>query len=340
MAYSLRGLTLAALLAFGTACLSPDGTLRTTGNDAGSNSSTLTAASGVRAARIIFKQANPSGSFSAPSAAGTVNTPGSGLQATRIFNADGSLLADSGPSDDSWPNWISSVEIGISGSNNTAATNADCARFAATNEENSLCDPNGDGTYDVKCGANASLFRVSEYDCVSSGSTIQDGNGGPSDGVYIRVVFDRNTSYLAAHENVMITLEYSAAFLNPAPSAPTSCFTNGIFDPTSTTCADFGWQIFLKHGTSEVVQPFFTLVPPSFASLDSANNRLGAGVSSKQLVIPLASDSTLDTVQISRIKGMSSGASGYTKCKDPASSAANSALCVGTVFYSMTLFRI
>lgn len=293
-------------------------------------------ASQPQAAKFIFRQSNPSGSFNAPAAGGTVPGAGSGHPAIRVFNADGSLMADGGPSDEDWPQWITRMEIGISGANNTAATNADCARFATAADAAAVCDFDLDATADQPCGAPSGLFRVSERDCVVGGAaTIRTGDGTSSDGVYIRVALNRSTDYLESGENLLVVFEYAASALNPAPSNPTQCFVGGIFSPTNTNCSDMSWQLYLKAASSSLVQPYMLFVPPAFASVDTTNNRGGSGVSTKQFIVPLASDSTITEFQLSRIRAIPIGAPNFnTACVQ------NSALCVGMVFYSMTIFRM
>ena len=303
----------------------------------------VTPASGAMAAKIIFKQANPSGSFNEPSSSGTKPTPGSGHQAVRIFNADGSLLAEQEDDDDedsNWPNWLEYVEIGISGGNNTSATDADCAKFSG-NEESSECDWNNntvlpdlptDDADAGECGGEEGYYRVSEFDCFQG--DLKKGNGGPDDGVYIRASFSRDTEHLASYENILVTLEYSASVINPAPSDPTSCFSGGVFSPTSTDCSDMSWQIFMKHEEDDIVNPFMLLVPPAFASVDATTNRGGSGIGTKQFILPLAGDSNITTLQISRITAKDDITDFEEICVD------NSPNCLGIIFYSMTFYRI
>ncbi len=303
-----------------------------------SSSASYTPAAGARAAKIIFKQHNPAGSFDAPNATGTAPVPASGHSATRVFNADGSLLAAS-PSAGTWPKWIYKVEIGISGSSNTAATNVNCARFAANNEDtDNKCEPTASGSGSIDCGAASGLFRVSEYDCTKSPSAT-NGNGGPNDGVYFRVYFNR--SQLSASENVLAVLEYASSVLNPAPAQPTSCFSGGIFTPTSANCSDMTWQIYLKHNEYEIVQPYLMLVPPAFGHVNADLNTLGSGVSTKQFFLPLAGDANLTVAQVSRIRALPNTTTDFQNICDPdLDGIGNSPLCVGMILYSLTLVRI
>src|SRR6185369_13037123 len=103
------------------------------------------------------------------------------------------------------------------------------------------------------CGASSGFYRVSEYDCANESTST--GSGSTSDPVYIRATFSRDTTYLGAYENILAVVEYSSAYLDPAPANPSACVSGGVFDPTNTNCSDFSWQAFLKHGISEIVQP-------------------------------------------------------------------------------------
>ncbi len=297
---------------------------------------TLGPAPGPRAAKFIFKQTSPSGSFDAPSVGGTVAGPGTGHPATRVFNSDGSLLA-SGTTSSSWPKWITSFEIGISGANNLSALNPDCARFAGAGESASQCrfDGRSSGGVLTPCGASAGLFRVSEYDCLQTTPT--DGNGGPSDGIYIRATFSRDSSVLGTAENILAVIEYAASALNPAPQSPVSCFSGGVLTPEA--CADMAWKIYLKHNATEIVQPFLLLVPPTFAAVNTTANTGGSGVSTRQFYIPLAADGALTVFQLSRIKALTPTPAFNTICSNGVLPA-NSALCVGMIFYSVTFYRI
>ena len=248
-------------------------------------------------------------------------------------------MASGGKSASGWPKWLTGFEIGISGSNNAAATNANCARFAASDEDTeTLCNwDRATGTASTSCGAPGSLFRVSEFDC--GRDTITTGTGGGSDGVYFRATFSRDTAYLSAWENILVVLEYASATLHGSPAKPTSCFTRGYFDPSQTDCSDMSWQIFMKHSASEVVQPFLLLTPPALGTVDATNNRGGANPGTKQFIMPFATDGNLNTLQISRIRALANdGATGsyYTTCNG-ASNPSNSALCMGMVLYALTV---
>ena len=338
---------LLALLAGSLAgCLSTTVPVTSPSSSVSSTSSSLsifTPAAGPRAAKILFKATNPQGSFDpVGSADGTVPKAGSGYPAHRVFNADGSLLAQGGYSSPSWPKWLTSFEVGLSGGVNSASHNPDCARFAVGDEDaNTTCDfDRNPDTPGRSCGASQGLFRVSEYDC-TRGTGTKDGNGSGNDGVYLRATFSRDPSILNASENILAVLEYTASSLNPPPSNPTQCFKGGFFSPSQPGCSDLNWQIYIKHSSGELVQPFLMLAPPSIY-VNTAANSGGSGVSTKQFIIPLGGDPNLTTLQISRIKALNNGGpdSDFGKVCNGANTPANSALCVGMVFYSITFFRI
>jgi hypothetical protein len=340
-----RAPLLATLLSiFGTGCIGGSVNLQTS-SSSGSSSSTSTSTSvpsGARAARIIFKNSFPGGSFDAASSTGTPVTPGSGHRASRVFNADGSLLAQ-GTTSSSWPGWLTGVEIGISGTDNSSATDPNCARFASSGEQTSGSARCNFGAGNVNCGGAAGVFRVSEYDCVAGGTV--NGNGGPNDGVYIRAYFSRDTSKLGASENILAVLEYSAAGLRASSTTPSSCFSGGSFTPNQANCSDFVWNVYLKRNAFEVVQPYLLLAPPVHGIADFSADRGPAGVGTRQFIIPLAADSTVNTVQISRVWGMPlttsiDGRTFSAICDADGDGDGNSPHCVGMVLYSLTFFRM
>lgn len=309
-------------------------------------SPTASAAPGVRAVKIIFQKA-AGGSFDTPPAGGTPPVPGSGLQAIRLFNADGTVLASSGSSGSGWPAWLAGFEIGISGGVNTAAKNPACANFASSSEGTNLSCDFGGGAASSPCGAPPGQFRVSEVDCSVGAPAASNGNGGGSDGVYIRASFNRSTSALGANENILAVLEYASSALNPAPSNPTACFTGGGF--SAEACSDFVWRTYLKHSTTELVQPYLMLVPPMFSSVLVTNipsplvgpQASGTGLATKQIFLPLAGDSGLTVFQISRTQSNFPNPNTLkTYCAPNGNLPGNSPLCAGMVFYSLTLYRI
>jgi hypothetical protein len=307
-----------------------------------SSSATVAVAGGVKAAKIIFTNAS-SGSFDTPAGGGTTNTTGVGHPASRLFNPDNTLLATAGSS--SWPAWITSVEIGISGANNTAAQNGDCARFAATGEDtatNCRWDNTG-GAANAVCGSSANLYRVSEFDCLN-GTAASTGTGAATDGVFIRVTFDRTQTSLGTSENVMAVLEYAASGLNTAaPGGPANCFVGGVFTPTNAGCADMVWQMFLKPTASSAPAPYMMMIPPLGATVDLTRNLGGGGVTTRQFILPMAANPTTTIMQISRIGSSLDPTTGTTfqkVCDSDGTIPSNSPFCVGVVFYSMTLYRI
>jgi len=320
----------------------------TTSSVTDSSSSATAIASGARAAKIIFKESSTSGSFNSAPSNGTKNSPGNGHQAVRIFNADNSLLASGGPTASAWPKWITGVEVGISGPSNGGSSNRDCTRFSDTSEATSTtCDvdqSNGNAS-NIPCGAADGYLRVAEYECTRAATLTSDGNGGPNDGVYIRVGLSRGTAYFGSSENLMGVLEYSANSLNSGAVDPQNCIQNGLFNPANRGCADQVYQLFIKHNAYEVVQPFLMIAPPSINFVDKTLKKMGGGVGTKQFMIPLASDSDLKVIQISRIRALENSETDGDDFTDYCTSdgqgaTTSSALCVGMVFYSLTLYRM
>jgi hypothetical protein len=300
-----------------------------------------------RAAKIIFRQAYPLGSFDAPSTSGTVPAAGFGHKISRVFNPDGSLLSQ-GPSEGAskaatWPNWLESVEVGVSGPSNTAAVNPACARFSDTTEATDNHCNFGSGA--VACGAPAGLYRVSDYDCLKgiAAADIKDGNGGPGDGVYIRARFNR--AALGSTENILAVFEYVAAtYNNPSsgtPTSPTACLQGGQFTPEN--CTELTWKTYLKHNVSEIVQPFQMLVPPTQNFVTGNTN--GVNPTTRQFILPLAQDTSLSVFQISRVRSRldTTAATVMTACAGSSmapASPANSPLCSGMIFHSLTFYRM
>ena len=315
---------------------------------------------GARAIKILF-QLGAGGSFDNPTggtSGGTAATPGSGLQAARVFNPDGSQLNTGAPGTSGWPGWLSSFEVGISGASNASAPYSYCANFAnfdvAAPAENTLSNcfigPAGSVTAS-QCGAPSGMFRVSEVDCSLGPSATAAGSGGPNDGVYFRAVFNRNSNYIASTENILVVMEYFASTLNPAPANPTQCFTSGKFTPEA--CSDFVWKAYIKHSVSEFVQPYLVLVPPTFSSIltpgTTGPQNSGTGIATKQFFIPLAGDQNLTVLQVSRTQSnfsgspATSGTAAYNLlhyCTAAAAVPGKSPLCSGMIFYSITFFRM
>jgi hypothetical protein len=330
----------------------------TSTNTGTSTSSTLT---GIRATQVIFQSASSvGGSFNSlltqGNSQGTVPLPGRGHPAVRVFNSDGSFQGSINPTtgvtQGSWPAWLSSFEVGVSGPANTASLNPNCATFAGNSEatsQNCFLGPTA-SPVPSQCGAPLGQFRISEVDCsIPSGGTpaTATGSGGPADGVYLRAVFNR--AYLGANENILAVIQYSSSALDPAPANPSTCFLGGKFSPES--CSDFVWKVFLKHSANETALPFMLFVPPTFSSvLGTAQvpaSTSGMGIAAKQFILPLASDPTLSVFQISRIQSAFPGngvslikACTATNTPPTVNSPGNSPLCAGVVFYTITFYRV
>jgi hypothetical protein len=307
--------------------------------------SAQTLPSSVRVARIIFQQ--NSGSFDSPTSAGTPVGVGNGLQAMRVYDAQNNLIASGGPTGSSnWPTWLQSFEIGVTGSNNTHATNPNCARFASNSgtEQAQQCVFNGVNT---ACGATGNQFRVSEADCAVTQPV--PGQGNDQDGVYFRAFFNRNTSILGATENILAVVEYTASSFNGGPQNPSTCFTGTGTGFAPENCSDFTWKMFLKHYPTEATQPYMMLVPPTpYYVNGSGITASGASTTTKQFFIPLAGDAGLTEVQFSRIVSgtpvLNSGNAAFEAACAPNGTSgaygASTPLCAGMVFSSITFFRI
>lgn len=321
-------------------CLTPGATTATNATTTGRVSgTTLTYPTGARAVKIVFADGSAghatTGSFDSPTAGG------GSLDAVRLYTTNDALLAN-GRTSSSWPKWLSGVTVGISGASNTAATHADCARFGAAGEDTaSKCDFNGDGVHEANCGGPANYYRVSEYDCAAGGITTGVGNS--SDGVFIRVTFNRDSANLATHENIMVLMDYTASSLNGPPADPTNCLTAGVFDPTNPNCADHTWQMFLLTKGTDTYSPFVTVAPPSFGWVNTTTGTGGGIRMTRQFILPLSGSTATTIMQLSRMKGLAVGATNYSRCIDTTNTptgSANSPLCNGMIFYSMTLFRL
>ena len=294
---------------------------------------------GPSSATILFQATNPGGSFNSPDYSnGTTNAVGSGLQAQRVFNTNGTLLSSGGYGSANWPLWLKSFEIGISGQSNSASSNSSCATFASSQEaQNQTCNlPNGTKT----CGAPPAQFRISEADCVlgtpASANTVP---GSSTDGIYMRATFDRSQFY--TWENLMMVIQYTASALNPSPTSPTSCFNGGKFTPEA--CSDYVWNVYAKHLNSEIPLPFLMLIPPTSISVlpNVTGSGAGSNPNTRQIIFPFASDQNLKIVQLSRIAGAPSTSSLNTICTGSGiSNGGNSPLCSGVVFYSVSLFKL
>ncbi|OFZ19079.1 MAG: hypothetical protein A2X94_10025 [Bdellovibrionales bacterium GWB1_55_8] len=299
-------------------------------------SPTVSESSNARAVKVLFKTPtfdNPSGSFDTPSGLSGMTT-----KAVRLYKPDGELLASTG--DATWPGWLVDVEVGISGSNNSAATNANCARFATADDAaNGKCYKTPAADADAfDCSAPEGYYRVSEVDCLSD--TIREGDGTAGDGVTIRATFNRDTTRLGSAENVMAIVEYSASALS-VPNEASPCFTKGRF--SAEACSDLTWKAFLRSSTAETgVAPFLMLVPPSVGVVNRTDKKAGSGMSTKKIILPLAADPTLQVFQLSRIRSrLTKNDKTLTEvCRKNDTTAGNSPLCAGLILYSITFYRI
>ncbi len=293
------------------------------------------------AAKIIFQQST-GGSFdslqSQGTTQGTVPNPGSGHPAKRIFNPDNTLQGsmDNSGKQTNWPSWLSSFEIGISGPQNTSATQPNCATFAGNTEATTSNCQIGSPPVQTQCGAPLGQFRVSEVDCSIPNSATAAGTGGPTDGIYLRAILNRNN--MGSTENLLLVLEYAASSLNPAPANPMACWSNGNFLPEN--CSDFVWRAYIKHGTSEVVMPYLLLIPPTLGSVLSPGYASGTQVSAKQFLLPLAPDPNLNVIQISRTQSHFTNLPLLQSTCASSGMPGNTPLCAGVVFHSLTLYRI
>lgn len=316
---------------------------------------TNTSTSNIRSAKVIFRAGfGTGGSFDQPSATGTTNTVGSGFVPKRIFYPDNTLLASAGPGGLGWPVWLKSFEMGISGSSNTSSPYLYCARFADQNESSDKnCRLTGSSSTSgaSNCGVPVGQFRVSEVDCsigdgASSSTRTQDGNGGPTDGVYIRAQFDRTTTSLGSSENILVNIEYSVSALNPPSINPSLCFNSQTGALSAEQCTDFVWRAYLKNSPQDVTQPFLLFVPPTYSSIignanTSNSPASGVGILTKQFVLPLASNPNLTTFQLSRVTSRFPSLSDLKNyCTYSGSTPGNSPFCSGLIIYSMTFFRI
>jgi hypothetical protein len=271
------------------------------------------------------------GSFPAPSGTGGVTS------ATRLLKPDHSVLATGGPSADAWPKWIKNIQLGTSGSSTAGDNN--CARFSASGES-ATCTVNGEPR---SCGVS-DYYRVSEYDC--NGNSALNGSGISTDRVFIRVEFDRDPTRLAIHENVLLTLQYAASVAHREPRDPSQCFDGGAFNPSNDYCSDMSWAFYLRGSATSNPAPFLFLVPTATNQVSLAEKTLGTAIATKQFIIPLASDTALTTLQISRQRAVSrsggpiSGTAATSNQILEHVCVTNSPFCMGMVFYSMTLTRM
>ena len=209
------------------------------------------------------------------------------------------------------PDWLLNFSVGTSNSH------AECAKFGRASQ---TCDADGQtATTDdgFECGLpqNFGWFNVSEYDC-------EDLPGEKNGEVFINIDLDRKK--LASYENLLMVVEYIASAVNAAPSDPAACFTNGVFNAANSNCTDLNWQIYLGPNA---INPFYMLAPPSF--IQGKNTSGNPTVVTKQIQIPLAAHQNVSQIKIARMNGTKN----TTHC------VSGSPLCIGMVFYNITLFR-
>lgn len=300
---------------------------------------TLERAPGPVSAKVVFRTVSGAsgeqgGSFSVPSGSGGV------ASATRLLRPDNTVLVTGGPSAEGWPKWIKNIQLGTTGPSTSGLP--ECARFGAASESTTQCTVNGTP---VNCGI-ADHYRVSEHNCMQNGSVVAAGNGSPTDRVFIRVEFDRDPTFLAVHENVLLTLQYAASVAHREPKDPSQCFTGGVFTPSNDNCSDMSWAFYLRTTTATSPAPFLFLVPTASNQVSLADSSLGTAISTKQFILPLASDTTLTTLQLSRQRAVARGGGAIVGTTATSSQIlehvceSNSPFCMGMVFYSMTLTRM
>jgi hypothetical protein len=299
---------------------------------------TLERAPGPVAAKVVFKECAAGGSFcSVPGSSGGVADAGTLYQA----NSDGDPLASGGPSGANWPKWIKKIQVGTTGP--STAGSPECAKFAGPSES-AHCTVKA-GSPDVNCGVT-NYYRVSEHDCMQSGYPIPNGVGGPTDRVFIRVEFDRAPENLALHENVLLTLQYAASVAHREPKDPSQCFTGGEFTPRDNNCSDMSWAFFLRTSLASTPAAFLYLVPTATNQVDLSAASLGTAVSTKQFIIPLASDPALTTLQLSRERAVPRDGDPIVGTTAKSGQilehicVTQSPFCMGMVFHSMTLTRM
>ncbi len=285
----------------------------------------------VRAVRIFFLTYNNSnyGSFD-PVAVGAPYSDTMDYVADRFYSPSNDLLSGAPP-------WLQTFEIKTNGAPEY------CAQFETQLNIAGNCHPTV-GT-SANCGAPVGQFRVSEVDCVQAVSPLPAGIGSETDGLYMRAIINRK--YLAPYENLLMILEYTASTIHLPSTDPSTCFVNGQWTPEN--CVDFLWSVYLRHSTAEMPnQPFLMLVPPLFLFAQAIlKNDTQPMIATKQVVIPLAMDSTLSIIQISRQSAHFQGnaANLLTMCATPAggplpATGGVSPLCAGMIFNTETFYRI
>lgn len=331
-----------ALTIFGSSCFSTPGSAPSSTTSTSTTSTVAVAENaGEKAVKIIFKTGD-GGSFdsaSLPATGTTIDTVDGGYEATAVYTMDNVKLIKGVSS--LWPKWLSRFEIGISGSSNLGADNADCARFATNTESQPNCVDSLGGSF--QCAVQ-NFFRVSEYDCMQNSLVTE--NGSYSDGVYLRAVINRSSEALGSSENLMAVLEYTAAGIQGTPTDITKCFTADGVAPQE--CSDLLWNAYLwdkDPATKPVPLSRFLMLIPPITSFSDDTSKTNTGLRmTRQIFIPLASNSSIQAFQLSRITSNQlytvRNTTLLNRCSNGGVGSGNSPLCAGVVFYSITFYRI
>jgi hypothetical protein len=118
---------------------------------------------------------------------------------------------------------------------------------------------------------------------------------------------------------------------------------------SAENCSDVVWRAYIKHSTSEIVQPFLMIAPPTqrFFNTNTQASTSAATPTARQFILPLSQDPALTVHQISRIDSKISvtaapaaPTAAMQVCNPDYPSAGNSPLCAGIVIYSLTLYRM
>lgn len=313
------------------ACLqacSPTSVQEKISNNTATSSTTGTSqrfADGVKAVKIITS-VTAAGSFVNPASL-PVSTPipspypgydgvttyQPGVKATQYFALDGTTVIAK-------PSWLVDVQVGITGTTSAST----CAAFG------------GSGALDAQ-----NFYRVSEVDC-GGGSPVANGLGGGTDPVFVRVVLNRDNTYIGSGENLMMQVEYQASGLHLNSDGASASPEDNL---------DQLWKIFWNStlGTSSIPKPFSIFVPPNYAAcLDSGSGSTGAPgnctgtykgspIKVKQVIVPLSAYPSMNVIQLTRVKGRITQVGNYVNSFCTTS---DSPLCLGVVIRSITLMRM
>ncbi len=249
--------------------------------------------------------------------------PGVSAKPTGYFDLDGTTVIQK-------PSWITDVQLGIT--HVPTASGSKCATFGRSS-----------GNFDVD-----RFYRVSEVDCGPPYGLSAD----LSSQIFLRVILNRDTAFLGTRENLMMQLEYRATGLR-ANSDGTNASPEMNLDQL--------WKVFWGQTllSSASLTPFSIFIPPNFAHWcrkGSGGYPGGAGDCEgptagrsapavvKQILIPLASVPKNNVIQLQRVVGRGFTNPNYVTsfCTDTnaVGAGANSPLCLGLVFQSLTLLRM